>query len=173
MNSSDEEKQLQLISSLKEQGRRARGRQVRAGAARGRGRLPGAGSGLRRAGWAVSRPPRSPRSPVTRAGASCALRAPRGARGRGSSARVGRCSAGGAPRRSAVGGRGRDLGRTRTRGTTSPAGEAGGLDVSGGDGVGSPAAPRSPAPAPPLHTGAGRPAAPPLAACPAFQSASG
>lgn len=28
MNSSDEEKQLQLITSLKEQGRRARGRQV-------------------------------------------------------------------------------------------------------------------------------------------------
>lgn len=37
MNSSDEEKQLQLITSLKEQGRRARGRQVRAAAARERG----------------------------------------------------------------------------------------------------------------------------------------
>lgn len=45
MNSSDEEKQLQLITSLKEQGRRARGRQVRAAAARGRGRLRGAGFG--------------------------------------------------------------------------------------------------------------------------------
>lgn len=43
MNSSDEEKQLQLITSLKEQGRRARGRQVRAAAAREPGRLQGAG----------------------------------------------------------------------------------------------------------------------------------
>lgn len=45
MNSSEEEKQLQLISSLKEQGRRARSCQVLAVAARGRGWLWGAGCG--------------------------------------------------------------------------------------------------------------------------------
>lgn len=54
MNSSDEEKQLQLITSLKEQGRRARGRQVRAAAARGRGRLRGAGFGAGLAAAAVT-----------------------------------------------------------------------------------------------------------------------
>lgn len=56
MNSSDEEKQLQLISSLKEQGRRACGRQVRAAAAHGRGRLQGAGFAVVEAGREVLRP---------------------------------------------------------------------------------------------------------------------
>lgn len=178
MNSSDEEKQLQLITSLKEQGRRARGRQVRAAAARGRGRLPGAGFGLRRAGEcrgrrahpAVSspvreRPPRPAR--LGEPGAAGKVRVP-GAWGPAVREAL---PAGCLSWRSRAGGRDRDLGRTRTQGTPSHAGEAGAPDVSGGGDLGSPAGPaRRPRPHPCTVALGGLPRS--FAAFPAFQSAS-
>lgn len=81
MNSSDEEKQLQLITSLKEQGRRARGP--------GAGRLPGAGVAARGSGvgggaaaWAPAEL-RDPWRSILRAPRASESPGPRGARGCG------------------------------------------------------------------------------------------
>lgn len=165
MNSSDEEKQLQLITTLKEQGRRARGRQVRAAAARGRGRLPGAGFGLRRGGrGAVAAAGLAPH-----AGASCTRPARLGEPG--AERQVRGSGAWGPAVREALPARCRRWrsglgegvgigGWTKTRGTPSHAGEAWlGSRWVARRRFGLLRWPCSPAAAPPLSRGAGRPAA--------------
>lgn len=127
MNSSDEEKQLQLITSLKEQGRRARGRQVQAAPARGRGRLRGAGFGAG-GSWAggvgaavaplVAPSPVEKRPPRPRALESPGPRVMCGCRGVSGPAVREALPAGCFSRRSGVGGRDRDW---RGRRPTVPA----------------------------------------------------
>lgn len=102
MNSSDEEKQLQLITNLKEQGRRARGRQVRAarpmgGAAPGRwveARGSGAVGGA--AAWAPAER-RYPCGSIPRAPRASESPGPRVARGGGECRRARQCGKGCCP----------------------------------------------------------------------------
>lgn len=162
MNSSDEEKQLQLITSLKEQGRRARGRQVRAAAARGRGRLRGAGfgAGCTAAAGSPAAPLPGEKHP-SRPARIAEPTAKGNARALGS-VRPGR--AGSSPRwflRLVIGGLGTRARIRRGHGPTvlpSAREKRVGL-IFGGSRRVRLSWPRSLALAPPLHAGAGRPAA--------------
>ena len=108
------------------------------------------------------------RSPITRAGASSAPRAPKESPGpRVKSACRARQCGQPSPGPLGWGGRGRDLGRTRHHLTRGRSGWAARL---GRRRFGQLRGPRSPASAPPLHIGAGRPAALPLRSLPCFSA---